>query len=104
MPLIIGAGGGPKTFEWIARNADGWMTTPGERDIGGKAAALRQAWAAASRPGTPDIRVLIATRPSSGDLAAWSAAGVTELIWGLPDAPAETAEAYLGRLAGRLAI
>jgi alkanesulfonate monooxygenase SsuD/methylene tetrahydromethanopterin reductase-like flavin-dependent oxidoreductase (luciferase family) len=104
LPLIIGAGGGPKTFEWIARNADGWMTTPGERDISGKAGALRQAWAAAGRPGAPDIRVLIAARPSSGDLAAWSAAGVTELIWGLPDAPAETAEAYLGRLAGRLAI
>lgn len=31
-------------------------------------------------------------------------AGVTELIRGLPDAPAETAEPYLGRLAGRLAL
>ena len=28
VPLIIGAGGGPKTFAWIARHADGWMTTP----------------------------------------------------------------------------
>ena len=62
VPLIIGAGGGPKTFEWIARHADGWMTTPGEQDIGGKAAALRQAWAAAGRPGAPDIRVLIAAQ------------------------------------------
>ncbi len=53
VPLIIGAGGGPKTFTWIARHADGWMTTPNEQDIGGKAAALRQAWAAANRPGTP---------------------------------------------------
>jgi alkanesulfonate monooxygenase SsuD/methylene tetrahydromethanopterin reductase-like flavin-dependent oxidoreductase (luciferase family) len=97
-------GGGPKTFEWIARHADGWMTTPGEQDISGKAAALRQAWAAAGRPGAPDIRLLIAAKPSPGDLAAWSAASVTELIWGLPDAPAEAAEAYLGRLAGRLAI
>ena len=33
VPLIIGAGGGPKTFEWIARTADGWMTTPMEQDI-----------------------------------------------------------------------
>ncbi len=30
IPLVIGAGGGPKTFEWIARTADGWMTTPVE--------------------------------------------------------------------------
>ena len=104
LPLIIGAGGGPQTLGWIARHADGWMTTPGERDICGKAAALRQAWAAQGRPGTPDIRVLITARPSPGDLAAWAAAGVTELVWGLPDAPAEAVEAYLGRLAGRLAI
>src|ERR1700760_2335426 len=30
IPLVIGAGAGPKTFEWIAKNADGWMTTPRE--------------------------------------------------------------------------
>ena len=58
LPLIIGAGGGPRTFEWIGRHADGWLTTPGEQDIGGKAAALHQAWAAAGRAGAPDIRVL----------------------------------------------
>ena len=90
VPLIVGAGGGPKTFAWIARHADGWMTTPGEQDIGGKAAALRQAWAAGNRPGAPDIRVLIAARPTPDDLAAWSAAGAAELIWGLPDAPVGT--------------
>jgi probable F420-dependent oxidoreductase len=104
LPLIIGAGGGPKTFSWIARHADGWMTAPGEQDIEGKAAALRLAWAAESRPGAPDIRVLIAARPTPDDLAAWSAAGVAELIWGLPDAPAERVEAYLDRLAARLAL
>ena len=102
VPLLIGAGGGPKTFSWIARHADGWMTTPGEQDIGAKAAALRQVWAAENRPGAPDIRVLIATRPTADDLAAWSAAGVAELIWGLPDAPAEKVEAYLDRLAARV--
>ncbi|HYZ55762.1 MAG TPA: LLM class F420-dependent oxidoreductase [Streptosporangiaceae bacterium] len=104
VPLIIGAGGGPKTFEWIARNADGWMTTPIERDITDKADALRQAWAERGRPGTPDIRVLVASKPSPGDLATWAAADVTELIWGLPDAPAGGAEAYLDRLAARLAL
>jgi probable F420-dependent oxidoreductase len=101
VPLIIGAGGGPKTFGWIARHADGWMTTPDEQDISGKAAALRRAWAAGNRLGTPDIRVLVAAKPSPGDLATWAAAGATELLWGLPDAPAEAVEAYLDRLAGR---
>jgi alkanesulfonate monooxygenase SsuD/methylene tetrahydromethanopterin reductase-like flavin-dependent oxidoreductase (luciferase family) len=102
VPLIIGAGGGPKTFGWIARHADGWMTTPGEDDIGGKAAALREAWAAANRPGVPDIRVLVTAKPSSGDVAAWEAAGAAELLWGLPDAPTEVVEAYLDRLARRV--
>jgi probable F420-dependent oxidoreductase len=102
VPLIIGAGGGPKTFGWIARHADGWMTTPGEDDIGGKAAVLRQAWAAADRPGAPDIRVLITTRPSPDDVAGWEAAGVAELLWGLPDAPADVVEAYLDRLGRRI--
>ena len=104
VPLILGAGGGPKTLGWIARHADGWMTTPGEQDIAGKAAALRQAWAAENRPGAPDIRVLIAARPAPGDLASWAAAGATELVWGLPDAPAEKVEAYLDRLAARLTL
>jgi probable F420-dependent oxidoreductase len=103
LPLIIGAGGGPRTFEWIAQYADGWLTTPGEQDIGGKAAALRQAWAAASRAGAPDIRVLISSKPSAGDLAGWAGAGVTECLWGVPDGPADAAAAYLDRLAGRVA-
>ena len=64
VPLIIGAGGGPKTFAWIARTADGWMTTPRETGIGEKAAALKQAWADAGRDGQPDIRVLIAAKPT----------------------------------------
>jgi len=104
LPLIIGAGGGPRTFEWIARNADGWLTTPGEQDIGGKAAALRQAWATAGRPGEPDIRLLVAAKPAPGDLGAWATAGVTECLWGLPDGPAEAAAPYLDRLAARLAL
>ena len=35
IPLVVGAGGGPKTFAWIARSADGWMTTPAERVFAG---------------------------------------------------------------------
>ncbi len=103
LPLIIGAGGGPRTFEWISSHADGWLSTPGERDIGGKAAALRQAWAAAGRPGAPDVRVLVSSKPTAADIAAWAAAGVTECLWGVPDGPAAAAEAYLDRLAARVA-
>src|SRR5689334_21497926 len=85
VPVIIGAGAGPKTFAWIAANADGWMTTPIESDVPAKVAALKEAWAAAGRAGSPEVHVLIAMRPSPEDLAAWAECGVTELIWGLPD-------------------
>jgi probable F420-dependent oxidoreductase len=104
VPLIIGAGGGPKTFAWIARTADGWMTTPVEQDISAKADALRGAWADAGREGTPDIHVLIASKPSPDDLEGWAAAGATELIWGVPDRSTDEVVAYLDRLAGRIGL
>ncbi|MGZ4456670.1 MAG: LLM class flavin-dependent oxidoreductase, partial [Nocardioides sp.] len=104
IPLVIGAGGGPKTFRWIAEHADGWMTTPTQQDIGGQIAALRAAWADAGRAGAPDIRVLIAFRPDPAELAAWEAAGATELIWGVPDAAPDVVVGHLDKLAGRLGL
>jgi probable F420-dependent oxidoreductase len=102
IPLIIGAGGGPKTFRWIADTADGWMTTPIERDISDKATALRKAWADAGRSGEPAIHVLVAAKPSPDDLAAWADASATELIWGVPDAAEDGVLAYLDRLSSRV--
>ena len=104
VPLMIGAGGGPKTFAWIAAHADGWMTTPREQEVTGKARALREAWTGAGRPGRPEIAVLATARPSPEDLAAWEEAGVTEVIWGLPDKPAEEVVAFIGRHARRLGL
>src|SRR6476620_10467017 len=104
IPLIIGAGGGPKTFAWIAANADGWMTTPIEQNVIGKIAQLREAWAEAGRSGSPEVHVLVAAKPTPDDLVAWGKAGVTELIWGAPDRPTEQVVAYLDRLAERLMV
>lgn len=104
VPVIIGAGGGPKTFRWISENADGWMTTPTQADIGANIEALTKAWADAGREGAPDIRILIAFRPDPDDLAAWAAAGATELIWGVPDKPEAEVLAHLDKLAGRLGL
>ncbi|SDD45679.1 LLM class F420-dependent oxidoreductase [Nocardioides lianchengensis] len=104
IPLIIGAGGGPKTFRWIAENADGWMTTPTQTDISGQIEALKTAWTEAGRDGIPDIRVLIAFKPDPADLAAWAEAGVSELIWGVPDKSPDEVVGSLDRLAGRLGL
>jgi len=104
VPVVIGAGGGPQTMRWIAAHADGWMTTPIETGIADKAALLRKEWADAGRDGEPDVRVLVAKRPTEEDLADWTAAGAAELIWGVPDANEATVLASLDKLAGRLGL
>ncbi|GAB4011709.1 LLM class F420-dependent oxidoreductase [Nocardioides ultimimeridianus] len=102
IPVVIGAGAGPKTFEWIARNADGWMTTPTTADVAANADLLRKAWAEAGRSGDPDIRILVAKRPTPEDYADWMAAQPSELIYGVPDADEPTVLAYLDKLASRV--
>ena len=104
LPVLVGAGGGPKTFAWIAEHADGWMTTPIEQNVTGKVVQLREAWAAAGRAGSPDVHVLVAAKPTPDDLMEWGEAGVTELIWGVPDRATEQVVAYLDRLAERVGL
>jgi probable F420-dependent oxidoreductase len=102
--VVIGAGGGPQTFAWISRHADGWMTTPRESDVAAKVEQLRAAWARAGRAGEPEVRVLATSRPTPELLAGWEEIGVTEAIWGLPDREAHEVAAYLTRHAGRLGL
>lgn len=102
IPVVVGAGGGPQTLRWIARYADGWMSTPTETGIGEKVKALQSEWERAERSGKPDIRVLVAKKPTPEDLHEWSVAD--ELIWGVPDAPEDVVLPYLDKLAGRLGL
>ncbi|KAA1416384.1 LLM class F420-dependent oxidoreductase [Nocardioides humilatus] len=104
VPVIIGAGAGPKTFEWIARNADGWMTTPTTSDVAANADKLRKAWADAGREGEPDIRILVAKKPTAEDFADWMAAGASELIWGVPDSEKDAVLTYLDKMSTRLGL
>ncbi len=104
VPLVIGAGGGPRTLAWIAANADGWMTTPTERDVRVKIVRLREEWAAAGRAGSPEVHVLATAKPTAELLADWEEAGVTDAVWGLPDRAPDQVEGFVARLAGRLGI
>lgn len=104
IPVIIGAGAGPKTFDWIARNADGWMTTPASTEVAASASLLRKAWADAGREGQADIRILVAKKPTTEDFADWAESGASQLIWGVPDAEADAVLTYLDKLAGRLGL
>jgi probable F420-dependent oxidoreductase len=103
IPVIVGAGGRQPVFAWIARSADGWLTTPGETDLEAKVAGLRRAWREAGRDGQPLVHVL-AGRPDPGTLARWQEIGITDVAFGLPDRAEDEVVAYLGRLAGRVGL
>jgi probable F420-dependent oxidoreductase len=102
IPFLIGAGGTEKTFAWIARSADGWITTPREDEIGDKIDLLRSAWRDAGREGDPEIAVINTVRPDPDLLAHWAELGVSEVIFGLPDRSPDEVVAFLGRLAAKL--
>lgn len=103
VPVVVGAGGTDRTFAWIVRSADGWMTTPLETDIESKAARLREMWRDSGRAGSPRI-IAFAGRPDAGALARWAGLGVSELLFGLPDRAEAEVVAYLRRLAGKLGL
>lgn len=101
MPILLGAGGTERTFGWIARSADGWLTTPAETGLEPKISRLAAAWRDAGRAGAPQV-VALAGKPEPDLLSQWHAAGVTEALFGLPDRAEDEVIAYLGMLAGRL--
>jgi hypothetical protein len=105
VPVLIGAGGTDKNLAWIVRSADGWISTPMEPDIEDKAARLKERWQDAGRAGTPEI-VILAGKPDADQLAGWEAAGVTEVLFGIPDKYQAEADvtAYLERLAAKVEI
>ena len=103
IPTLVGAAGNEKNFKWIARSADGWITTPGEADIEGSVELLKKTWAEAGREGDPQI-VVLDFRPDPEKLERWREIGVTTVLYGLPDDSVEKASAYLAKLAGKLGI
>ena len=104
VPVILGAGGTPKTFAWIARSGDGWLTTPGETDLDAKIA--HAARGPGARPGGTASRRCTCwpaspIRPCS---PRWRELGVTDVAFGMPDRTEDEVVAYLGRLAGKLGV
>ncbi|MFC4602982.1 LLM class F420-dependent oxidoreductase [Rhodococcus kronopolitis] len=98
VPVIVGAAGNEKNFKWIARSADGWMTTPIEQDIDDNVLLLRKIWQEAGREGAPEV-VVLAGKPDQDKLARWADIGVTEVVFGVPDKSEDEVVAFLDRLA-----
>ena len=101
VPVLVGAAGTDKTFEWIARTGNGWITTPREDDVVERVGRLREIWSAAGRNGTPRV-VALDGRPDAARLADWADGGVTDVVYGLPDRSEDEIAGYLDRLVGKL--
>jgi probable F420-dependent oxidoreductase len=103
IPLLIGAGGTDKTFEWIARSGQGWITTPRDDDVLARVARLTEIWQAAGRDGAPRV-VALDGKPDAERLAAWAGGGVTDVLYGLPERSEAEIDGYLDRLAAKLQV
>lgn len=103
VPVLVGASGTDKTFEWIARTGDGWITTPRDEDVVTKVTRLQEIWAAAGRPGTPRV-IALDGKPDAARLAQWGAGGVTDVVYGLPDRSVDEIAGYLDRLVAKLEL
>jgi alkanesulfonate monooxygenase SsuD/methylene tetrahydromethanopterin reductase-like flavin-dependent oxidoreductase (luciferase family) len=101
IPVLVGAAGTDKNFRWIAKSADGWITTPRDIDIDDPVKRLQDTWASAGRDGAPTI-VALDYRPDPDKIAHWKDLGVTEILFGLPDKPAPDVAAHVERLATKL--
>ena len=102
LPVLLGAAGTEKSFSWIARSADGWITTPRDENVGASIELLRKVWSDAGRAGEPLIHVL-EPRPSEERLATWQELGVDEVMLGLPDAGADDVVSFIERRAAKVA-
>ncbi|MCX4098509.1 LLM class F420-dependent oxidoreductase [Nocardia sp. alder85J] len=101
IPVLVGAAGTEKTFRWIARTGDGWITTPTETDISARLPLLQKIWAEAGRAGRPRV-VALDFKPDGERLASWAAEGVTDVLYGLPDRSPGDILAHLDRLQAKL--
>lgn len=103
IPVLLGAAGTEKSFTWLAKNADGWITTPTEDGLHTKIELLHRIWREHDRAGTPEI-IALAGRHNAEQLAQWAEFGVTEVIFGTPDRTADEVHGYLTRLAAKLGL
>lgn len=101
--IVVGAAGNEKNLKWIAKNADGWMSTPISTGIDESVARLRELWAEEGCEGEPYL-VVLDGKPDPEKIEAYRALGVHELVYGTPDKSAEEVVAYIERLAGKLGL
>jgi probable F420-dependent oxidoreductase len=101
LPVLLGAAGTEKSFDWLVRTADGWISTPRETDITASVELLQRKWDEAGREGRPEI-VVLGPRPDEETVAVYEKLGVTEIMVGLPDQSPSEVEDYIARRGEKL--
>lgn len=96
IPVLIGGGAGPKLLGHVAEWADGWMPI-GSSGLTDAVPRLRDAWAAAGRPGAPRV-VPFGVVPTPGKLEHIADLGCDEVVVRIPSAPEAEAFAALDGL------
>lgn len=89
-PVLVGAFGNERLFRWVAKAADGWITTPIEEGLADSVALLNRIWQEEGRAGKPRIVVLHGARGREA-FAEYQELGVDEVMLGVPDATAAEA-------------
>ncbi|MEU1122781.1 LLM class F420-dependent oxidoreductase [Streptomyces sp. NPDC005899] len=82
---LIGGAAGPKLFDGIARDADGWLPIGG-RGLAESVPRLRTVWETAGRDPEQLQVVPYAVVPNPGKLAHYADLGITEVVLQLPPA------------------
>ena len=102
IPVLIGAGAGPRTFAHIAELADGWMPHGGG-GLSKSLPALRRTWEEAGRDPVALEIVVMGVIPDRGKLEHYRTLGVTEVVLGFPgddpSAMARTMDAHAATMA-----
>ena len=96
IPVLLGAAGTEKSFSWLVRSADGWISTPRESDMTASVELLNRMWDEAGRDGRPEI-VVLGPRPDEETVEAYTKLGVTEFMVGLPDRSEAEVLDYISR-------
>ena len=98
LPVLMGGAAGPKLFDHIAEYAQGWIPIGG-KGITAAVPQLQERVAAAGRDPSELEIAPFGSSPDHGKLDHFEKVGVTECVFDLPSAPADTVLPILDRYA-----